>query len=549
MAQSPFDTHDVYNQPPPIPARNLFETDPILYGAMEPMLDAAIETSLGAHGAFWGSPEARELARLAHAHPPLLRTHDAHGRRIDTIEYHPAYHAMMRRSAEAGLGSSLRETDRPEEDGRRAVLRAARLYLTATVDTAHLTAWCHTSAGAGVLAGEPDLAAQWLPGLLGRRYDHRSVPIGAKSGLSLAIALTEKQGGPAVTDTTTAARQMPDGHYRVVGHKWFVSAPTADALVTLAETRGGPTAFLVPRFRPDDTQNRVRFQRLKDKAGHRAAAAVELELADAEAIRIGAEGGGAALLAAAQQELAMDAATLAAGLARGAMAHAVHHVRHRAVGGARLADQPLMARVLADATLDVAAATALVIRLAEARDRAAEDPAEDAYARLIAPAAKYWIAKLAPALVAECLECLGGNGYVEDLELARFYRDAPALSLWGAPGNVLALDLLAILDAAPEALDGALAEITGDLGKEAGLTVELIRNASLACQDDPGSGRILIEQLALASAAAALHRFAPRAITDAFLDTRLTGGWRTSYGMLDSRFDAKGIVDYAFPPG
>ncbi|MDR3497070.1 MAG: acyl-CoA dehydrogenase family protein [Ancalomicrobiaceae bacterium] len=545
MSGSRFDTHDVFNQPPPFPVVNALESDPVLIGALDHTLDASAEKALMAHGAFWGSFEARELARLALKSPPTLLIHDASGRRIDTIEHHPAYHALMRRSAEAGLGA-------PPAKGQGAPPhaeshRAARLFLTAQTEPGHLAAFTASHAAGGVLdlAGG-DAAQAWIDGLATGRYDHRPLPLEQKAGVTISVGLTEKQGGVEPLDSTTAATPSAAGYHRLIGHKWFLSAPASDAAIILAEAPGGPSAFLVPRFRTDGSANPMRFVRLKDTFGMRVTATAEIDLADADGYLLGGEGDGPTLIGEALSRLRLDATVIAAGQMRAALAHAVHHCRHRAVSGERLVDLDLMTRVLADMALDVAGATVLAMRLAQARDLAATDQQEAAYFRVVLPAAKYWIAKTGVAVAAEAMECVGGNGYVELGGMPKFLRDAPANVLWAGPGNVLALDLIDVLAADPTALDAPLAEFTTELGRGGAVSTEVIRAAATACQEDRGSARILAEQLALAAAAAALHRYSPRAITDAFLDTRLSGPWRATYGMLDGRYDARGIVDYAF---
>jgi len=546
MPASPFDTHDVFNQPPPFPVINGVETDPVLVGALDHALDAESEKALLEHGAFWGSYEARELARLATTTPPQLMTHDAQGRRIDQVEHHPAYHALMRHSAEAGL-SVPPVVARGPAHAHRGLLRAARLYITAQTEPGHLISHCATHAAGPLLEQLPDeRAGPWLDGVRSRRYDHRPNAVGIKSGLTLSIGLTEKQGGVEPLDTTTMAAPTAANHHRLTGHKWFVSAPMSDGLMILAEAPGGPSAFLVPRLRADGSSNSLRLMRLKTTLGLKACAIAEIELAEAEGYLIGGEGDGPLLLGQTLDRLRLDAAIVASGQMRGALSVAVHHCRNRSVAGDRLVDLDLMTRVLADMTLDVAAGTVLAMRLASAADAAPHDPLEAAYLRLVLPAAKYWIAKTGIAVAAEALECLGGNGFVEAGVMARIYRDAPGAALWAGPGNVLALDLLDVLDEDPRALDAVIDEIADELGRDGAVSADVIRAAATACREDRGSARILIEQLALAAAAAALHRYSPRAITGAFIETRLSGPWRASYGMLDSRYDCAGIIDYAF---
>ena len=546
MAESRFETHDVFNQSPPFPVVNALESDPVLVGAIDHGLDADSEAALLAHGAYWGSYEAREWSRLAVSTRPVLVPYDAQGRRIDQIDYHPAYHALMRRSAEAGLGVPPATVAGPAT-AHLELLRAARLFVTAQTEPGHLIALSTTRAAGAVLhRGGGDGFSAWTAGIAARRYDHRALGVADKAGVTVAVGLTEKQGGVEPLDAQTTAKPTHGGHHRLTGHKWFVASPMSDGMMVLAEAPGGPSAFLVPRLRDDGSANAVRLQRLKDSLGMRASAIAEVEFADADALLIGSEGAGPALLGEALSLLRLDATIIAAGQMRAALAQAVHHCRHRSVSGERLVDHDLMTRVLADMALDVAGATVLAMRLAAAKDASATDPAEAAYLRLVLPAAKYWIAKIGVAVAAEALECVGGNGYVETGMMPRFYRDAPAHALWAGPGNVLGLDLIDALGEDPKTLEIVIEEITSELGRGSAVSAEVIRAAAAACQEDRGSARILIEQLALAATAAALRRFSPRAITDAFLDTRLSGPWRTSYGMLDGRYDSRGIVDYAF---
>ncbi|MDK9694834.1 MAG: acyl-CoA dehydrogenase family protein [Siculibacillus sp.] len=533
---------------PSFAPRNLFDDDPILIGALESVLTRDVETSLSEHGTYWGSAEIRELARLAEANPPRFLGHDPWGERLDVVEYHPARHALVRRSAETGLGVALHE-DESREPGKRHVLRATRLFLAAQTEIAHLSAMSTTSAVLAALTGAGDVGAEWLVRASTRRYDHRHLPVSAKAGVALGFALVERDGTFPGAPTANRVRTTETGEWRLDGRAWFVAAPMNDAMVVAGEGVEGTGLFLVPRFRHDGTVNGIAIERLKPTLGARGEAVAELRFADAEAIPVGRPDQAADLAARATQLLRHDALTAAAGLMRGALARAVHHARHRTIAGEPLFDQPLMARVLADAALDGAAATALAIRIALALDRAENDDREAAYARLVVPAAKYWIAKSAVAVCAEALECLGGNGFAEDQDLARFYRDAPLAGLTAGAGNIMALDVLRLADEAPETFSAAIGAIAVDLDHRSSTeSAETIRAAAEACIADQGSARILTEQVALVAAAAALHRFAPRVITEAFTDSRLAGPWRTSHGMLDGRFDAHGIVDYVFPP-
>ncbi len=539
-------THTVFNQSPPYAGKNLFSCDPILRSALDAVLDPQSEDELGRAGAFWGSHEAMELARLANVNTPVLRTHDAQGNRADVVDFHPAYHALMRRSVDGGLHASVWEKE-PTQTGRRHTLRAARLFLTAQGECGHICPMTMTNAAVAALMKGCEVKDDWLPRILSRRYDHRFVPADRKAGVTIGMGMTEKQGGTDVRANTTQATRSDDGMWRITGHKWFMSAPMSDGFLVLAQTEAGPTCFLMPRHLPDGTVNGLQLQRLKDKLGNRSNASSEVEFRNAGAWLVGEEGRGIATILEMVTMTRLDCAVASGGLMRAALGEAVHHTRHRKVFDKPLIDQPMMVRVLADMTLDVAAATALSMRLARAFDHAGGNETEALFARLMTPAAKYWICKVTPSLTYEAMECLGGNGYVEEGSLARIYREAPVNAIWEGSGNVMCLDVLRALDKTPEALDAVIGEVERDLGTSGPVSTKVLKAAARACVEDPGSARILTEQLALTVAAACLRQIAPRALADAFIDTRLGGQWRATYGMLDQRFDARALVDYAYP--
>lgn len=546
MSQA-FKTHDVLNQPPAFSGVNLFASDPVLAAVVDSAPQTVLD-GLGVLGAFCGSAEGQELGRLANQVPPVLRGYDARGLRTDAVEYHPAYHALMRRAVVAGLHCSVWDATGAEARVR-TLARAARLFLTAQLDTGHLAAISATNAGIAAIAHSPRLAEQWLPMVRSRKYDQAAKPAPQKAGILLASAITEKQAGSDLSMLTTRAdREGNDNHYRLVGHKWFVSAPMSDAIITIAKTREGLSSFLVPRYLPDGTRNAVRLVRLKDKLGSRSGATGEVEFESAAGWLLGGTGKGLAAMADLVNLARLDHTIVSAALMRSALAEAVDYCRHRAVGGKYLIDQPLMARVLADLALDVTAATGLVFRVALAHDRAAEDPVEAAFARLMIPVAKYWITKAAPTVIAEAIECIGGNATVEDSRLPRLYRDAISMAVSNGPGNVLALDVVRALSRSSEALEAVLAVCENALGGTAKATLNILRAATAVALADEGSARVLTEQLALTAAAAMLHYSFPAEIGDAFLETRLGKGWRTTYGMLDSRFDAQGLLAFVFPP-
>jgi putative acyl-CoA dehydrogenase len=541
------DTHEVFNQAPPFAGLNLFSSDPAL-GALVEGLPQALIDQLGQYGAEWGTPETFELARLANAQPPLLKSFDATGVRIDAIEYHPAFHALMRRSVAAGLQCSVWDASGDEAEAR-TVARAARFYMTSGVEAGHLGAMSATNAAVAALAHVPDLADAWLPRIRTRRYDSSQRPLAAKANALVGLGFSEKQGGSDLAASTTAAVQA-GGAWMLTGHKWFLSAPSSDGFLVLAQAASeGLSCFLVPRYLPDGDPNNIQLMRLKDKLGTRSLPTAEAEFERAQGWLIGEPGRGIETIGDLLTFLRLDHAVIAAGGMRTALAEAVHVSRYRRVAGHELIDQPLMSRVLADMALDTVAAAALAFRLAESFDRAADDPGEAAFARLMTPVVKYWVAKVAPAVIGEAMECIGGNGYVEDGRLARLYRDAPANSMWEGGGNVMALELMQVLRRSSEPLEIVLANIEDALGSTAKSTLNVLRAATAVALADEGSARILTEQLAMTVAAAALRRRFPSVVADAFLETRLGKPWRSTYGMLDSRFDARAFVNYLFPAG
>ncbi len=539
-------TDEVINQPPPLTGGNAWRGDPLLIQLAERFSDP-VRKDLDALGKFVMTQEAQELARLANNDTPKLRTHDRQGRRLDLVEYHPAYHALMRRSIAGGLHSSVWENG-DAEIGRRHQVRAARFYLTAELETGHLCPITMTNASLAALMASPKLFREWAPRVTTRKYDQTQKPPVQKTGLTLGMGMTEKQGGTDVRANTTRAERTGSGFYRLTGHKWFMSAPMSDAFLVLGQAPEGLSCFLVPRILGDGSGNGFRFQRLKDKLGNRSNASSEVEFVNAIGEMVGDPGAGVKTIMDMVTLTRLDCAIASSAIMRAGLAEAVHHTRHRQVFGANLIDQPLMQRVLADMALDVAAATALSFRLARSFDEAASDRGEAAFARAMTPVVKYWVCKIAPALLYEAMECLGGNGYVEEAPLARYYREAPVNAIWEGSGNVMALDVLRVLGRAPGLFEEVLAGIDRDLGAGSRGTIGVLKAAMQVASTDQGSARLLTEQLALSAAAAELRRLGAGRIADAFVETRLGGQWRTTYGMLDSRHDARMIIDTLYPP-
>ncbi|HEU4987250.1 MAG TPA: acyl-CoA dehydrogenase family protein [Rhizobiaceae bacterium] len=538
-------TNEVTNQPPPIAGTNAWRGDPLLVQLGE-RFSEPVRKELDALGRFVRTQEAQDLARLANTEAPVLKTHDRYGRRIDLVEFHPAYHALMRRSVAVGLHSSIWESGEAEK-GARHQGRASRFYMTAQLECGHLCPITMTNASLGALMANPKLFREWGPRVTTRKYDHSQKPAAEKAGVTLGMGMTEKQGGTDVRANITRAEPTGDGLYRITGHKWFMSAPMCDAFLVLAQAPEGLSCFLVPRLLEDGSGNGFHFQRLKDKLGNRSNASSEVEFHGALAEMVGEPGAGIKTIMDMVTLTRLDCAVASAGIMRASLAEAVHHTRYRKVFGSNLIDQPLMQRVLADLALDVAAATALSLRLARAFDEAAQDRGEAAFARAMTPVIKYWVCKITPAVTYEAMECMGGNGYVEEAPLARYYREAPLNAIWEGSGNVMSLDVLRVLSRGNGLFEEVLAGIDRDLGERAGGTIDVLRAAMQVCQSDEGSARILTEQLALAAAAAELRRLGAGRVADAFIETRLGGQWRATYGMLDARHDARAIVDMLYP--
>ncbi|KAB2670759.1 DNA alkylation response protein [Ochrobactrum sp. LMG 5442] len=538
-------THDVTNQTPPMTGNNAYLGDPLLM-QIAARFPKELHTDLEQTGRFVMSAEAQDLARLANTELPKLRTHDRQGNRIDLVEYHPAYHALMRRSIAAGLHCSIWEGN-PLETGRRHQARASRFFLTAQLEAGHLCPLTMTSASLAALMASPEIYKEWSPVILSRKYDFSQKPAFAKQGITLGMGMTEKHGGTDVRANTTRAIRNEDGTYAITGHKWFMSAPMSDAFLTLAQAEDGLSCFLLPRLTSQGSGNRFFFQRLKDKLGNKSNASSEVEFDGAVGHLIGNPGEGVKTIMDMVTLTRLDCAVASAGLMRSGLAEAVHHSRHRQVFGKALIEQPLMQRVLADMALDVAGATALSMRLARAFDMAASDRAEAAFARCMTPVVKYWVCKIAPALLYEAMECLGGNGYIEEGNLARAYREAPVNAIWEGSGNVMALDVARVLSRAPGLFDEVLEWIGGQLGPRGQGTLDVLRAALQLTETDPGVARLLTEQLAYAAAAAELRQLGADDVADAFIETRLGGQWRSTYGMLDARHNAERILDQLYP--
>ncbi|MGG5258814.1 acyl-CoA dehydrogenase family protein [Phycicoccus avicenniae] len=530
-------THDVSNQVPPLEGHDVLACDTALSEAVERWVqphNADAAASLSELGRSAGSAEARHWADQADRVTPVLRTHSPTGERLDEVEYHPAYHRLMESAVGAGL--TAEPWTRPSGSGAHA-RRAAGFVVWSQVEAGHLCPVSMTYSAAPALAGAPDVAAGWLPGLASRSYDPVLRPRSTKAGLTLGMGMTEKQGGSDVRANTTRAVATPGGPlegetYRLTGHKWFCSAPMSDGFLVLAQAPGGLTCFLLPRVLDDGTRNELRLQRLKDKLGNRSNASSEIELDEAWAVRVGDEGRGVRTIIDMVASTRLDCVLGSTATMRAALVRAVHHARHRSAFGARLVDQPLMRAVLADLALESEAATVLAMRLAHA-----VDSGEHELARLGVALGKSWVCKRTPAMVAEALECLGGNGYVEENGLARLYREAPLNSIWEGSGNVNALDVLRAVTRQPESLAALGKELALARGHDRALDAAIDRceaaGAAALAEDAPWGARRLVELLAVTLQAALLVRYSPGPVADAFIASRVRGEHGAVFGTLE----------------
>ncbi|WP_338821550.1 acyl-CoA dehydrogenase family protein [Bradyrhizobium septentrionale] len=547
MTQAPFATHDVFNQSPPFEDVDLFTADAPLVAAAAANGGAAATAELSGFGKHWGSAAMAERGRVANENTPKLRTFDARGNCRDEVEFHPAYHELMAHSAHAGVHNSTWTADGKPAGGAAEVVRAAKFYIAAQVETGHLCPITMTRASVAALASQPDILAKTMPVIGTRAYDPSFAPWWTKRGMTLGMGMTEKQGGTDVRANMTCA-ERDGGAYRITGHKWFMSAPMCDAFLVLAQAEQGLSCFFMPRFAPDGTVNAIHFQRLKDKLGNRSNASSEVEFHGAHAELIGEEGKGIRTIIQMVQLTRQDCAIASAGLMRSGLAHALNHARHRSVFQKHLADQPLMQAVLSDMALHVEASIALVMRLCRAFDRAPTDAGEAAYMRLLTPAIKYWTCKSAPGFLYEAMECLGGNGYVEDGILARHYRESPVNAIWEGSGNVMCLDVLRALGC--EA-DAALAVLRGLADETKGLPgaaeAAAMIGRSFRRPDSERIARLAVEKLALLAAAAAVNQVSPRN-AELFAATRLAERHAGMYGAVDlSDADQRALLARALP--
>jgi putative acyl-CoA dehydrogenase len=542
-----FGNHEVANQPPPLLDLNLFEADTVMREAVRREGAGWAEERIAAVGAYAGSGEAQELGRMANENGPKLRTHDRYGNRVDEVEFHPAWDQLMTAAVGFELHSSPWRDPRP---GAHVARGAAFMCMS------------HAEAGIGcpismtyssipALRTQPELAAEWEPRLLSATYDPRNAPAGGKDGALAGMGMTEKQGGTDVRANTTVATAVdsggPGAEYELSGHKWFMSAPQCDAFLVLAQADAGLSCFLFPRWTPDGARNRFRLQRLKDKLGNRSNASSEIEFDAASAWLVGEEGAGVRTIIEMVNHTRLDCVLGGATGMRAGVAQAINHASHRSVFGTVLSEQPLMQNVLADLAVESEAATISALRLARAYDEAlAGDERAQDLKRVANAVLKYWICKRAPMHAGEALECLGGNGYVEESGMPRLFRESPLNSIWEGSGNVQCLDVLRAMVKSPAAVEAFFAEV-----EEGAAADSRLATFARALRDElPGDvatielrARHLVERMALALQGSLLVRHGDEAVADAFCASRLAGDWGQAFGTLPPGTDFTRIVD------
>lgn len=539
------ETHEVFNQVPSLDGVNLYDLDLPLQQWQARYQAAWAAPRLQAYGALAGGP-LMVAGFLANEHKPQFHSHNRHGQRIDLVEFHPAYHQLMQTAIEHGI-PSLPWT---EPRAGAHVARAGLSYLHSQAESGSGCPLTMTFASVPALKLQPELAERWLPKILATQYDPRNLPMAQKNGLTIGMAMTEKQGGTDVRANTTQAHPVgaagPGQAYELVGHKWFCSAPMCDAFLTLAQTPKGLSCFLLPRHRPDGTRNELYIQRLKNKLGNWANASSEVEYRGALAWMVGEEGRGVATIIEMVSLTRFDCMIGSSALMRQALTQASHHCAHRQVSGRLLSEQPLMQNVLADLALESEAALALTLRMGFALDNQ-QDETQVKFARLVTAVGKYWICKRAPAMINEAAECLGGAGYVEDSILPRLYREAPVNSTWEGSGNVQCLDVLRALSKESGVLEVLFNEL-GDGHGDARLQAHIgqLKNAFADKDDIQYRARQLTEDVAVALQAKLLLEAGNSAVSDGFITSRLGHGGRV-YGTLPRGVDAVALLARSSP--
>ena len=546
-----FGNHEVANQPPPLVDYNVFEADRPLVEAVRREGAEWAEARISAAGTYAGSEHAQTLGRLANENGPKLRTHDRYGHRVDEVEFHPSWHELLGKAVEYELHSSPWQDPRP---GAHVARGAAFMCMS----QAEAGVGCPISMTYSVIPAlrtQPELAAEWEPRFLSSEYDPSNRPAPRKVGALAGMGMTEKQGGTDVRANTTVARPVsgggPGAEYELTGHKWFMSAPMCDAFLVLAQADGGISCFLFPRWTPDGERNRFRLQRLKDKLGNRSNASSEIEFDSASTWLVGEEGAGVRTIIEMVNHTRLDCVMGGATGMRAGVAQAIHHASHRSVFGRELSEQPLMQNVLADLCVESEAATISALRLARAYDEAIAGDTDAQNLKRVANAVlKYWICKRAPMHAGESLECLGGNGYVEESGMPRLFRESPLNSIWEGSGNVQCLDVLRAMIKSPASLDAFFAEV-----EEGAVSEPRLAAYAQSLKDElPGDvetiesrARRVVERMALAIQGSLLVRYGDEAVADAFCASRLSGDWGQAFGTLPAGTDFKRIVERHSP--
>jgi putative acyl-CoA dehydrogenase len=541
-------THEVTNQPPELDAYNLYESDPVLPGAIARHGAEWADEELTEFGKVVGGLEVREWGRLANENLPILHTHDRFGNRSDTVEFHPSWHALMGQSVRYGVHSLHRE---PGARQGSHVARAALMFLDSQMEQGHGCPISMTSSVAATLETQPDILDELLPSLTSRDYDGSFAPKTDKTGILLGMGMTEKQGGSDVRANTTVAEPIgaggPGGEYLLTGHKWFVSAPMCDGFAVLAQAPGGLSCFYLPRWTPDGEVNRFFIQRLKDKMGNRSNASSEVEFDEAWARMIGEEGRGVKTIIAMVNGTRLDCTIGSAAIMRQAVTQAAHHVRYRSAFGGHLADKPIMRAVIADLEIETEAATLLTMRLAETFDRADHDGSAALLQRIMTPVAKYWVAKRCSAVAYEALECLGGNGYVEESMMPRLFRESPLNAIWEGSGNVIALDLLRAMKREPAAVEAFVTEVEMARGADARLDAAIDGlETTLSTEVAEIELRRLIEEMAIVLEGSLVVRFGSEALADGFIATRIARDWGNTFGTIPQNAVTDSLVVASF---
>jgi len=535
-------THEVFNQVPPLTGHDT-AADPVLQEGLEREGASWAVPEIHELGRLAGTAEAQDWGRLAERYPPRLKTHDRYGNRVDEVEFVPAWHEMMKVAVGRGLHAA------PWADDRHGahVARDAKLMVW-NVDAGHFCPISMTYAAIPALRANPELAAMFEPLLTNREYDFGLRDPATKRGLIAGMSMTEKQGGSDVRANTTQAVPQTDGTYALTGHKWFTSAPMSDLFLTLAQAPAGLSCFLVPRVLPGGALNAMALMRLKEKLGNRSNASSEIEYDGAAGWLVGEEGRGVRTIVEMVNMTRLDCVIGTAAGMRTGLVQAAHHARHRSAFGRALIDQPLMRNVLADLAVESEATTTAMMRLAGANDRAIRgDEGEAAVRRIALAVSKYYICKRGPMHAAEALECLGGNGYIEDSDLPRLYREMPLMSIWEGSGNVAALDALRAIAREPHTLDAFFGELELASGADARYdeAVALLKKEFTSFDDIEMRARRIVEQMALVFQAAQLVRHAPAAVSDAFCASRLARDWGGAFGTLPTGLDLDPVIERA----